>query len=63
MLAGLSRRLGRWIAAIPVPLASAMLAGVLLPLCLAPARAAAELPELALPVIAVWMVAVRFARR
>ncbi len=63
VIAGLSRRLGRWIAAIPVPLASAMLAGVLLPLCLAPARAATDLPELALPVIAVWMLAMRFARR
>lgn len=63
VLAGLSRPLGRAIAAIPVPLASAMLAGVLLPLCLAPATAAAELPAQALPVIAVWLVLMRFARR
>lgn len=63
VLAGLSRPLGRLIAAIPVPIASAMLAGVLLPLCLAPARAAAELPAQALPVIAVWLLLMRFARR
>jgi len=63
MLAGLSRTLGRLIAAIPVPIASAMLAGVLLPLCVAPARAATELPGLTLPVIAVWLVLMRFARR
>jgi benzoate membrane transport protein len=63
VIAGLSRTLGRWIAAIPVQLASAMLAGVLLPLCLAPARAATELPGLALPVIADWLLLTRFARR
>jgi len=63
VLTGLSTRLGRWIAAIPIPLASAMLAGVLLPLCLAPARAAADIPELALPVVAAWLLAMRFARR
>src|SRR5580698_4897093 len=36
VLAGLYRPLGRWVAAIPAPLANAMLAGVLLSLCLAP---------------------------
>ena len=39
VLTGLWRALGRLIAAIPPALASAMLAGVLLPVCLAPARA------------------------
>lgn len=63
MITGLSRTLGRWIGAIPLPLASAMLAGVLLPLCLAPARAVTELPGLALPVIAVWLALMRVARR
>jgi benzoate membrane transport protein len=38
-LAGTWSLLGRWIAAIPAPIASAMLAGVLLPLCLAPVEA------------------------
>ncbi|HEX8104681.1 MAG TPA: benzoate/H(+) symporter BenE family transporter [Solirubrobacteraceae bacterium] len=62
-LAGLWRPLGRVIAAIPVPIASAMLAGVLLPLCLAPVRAVAELPELAAPVVVTWALLSRFARR
>ncbi|HEX2314454.1 MAG TPA: benzoate/H(+) symporter BenE family transporter, partial [Thermomonospora sp.] len=59
---GLFRPLGRWIAAIPQPLAAAMLAGVLLELCVAPARAVAEVPEMALPVVLVWALLVRFAR-
>lgn len=54
ILAGLYRPLGRWVAAIPISLASAMLAGVLLGLCLAPARAVAQAPALALPVVLVW---------
>ena len=62
-LAGLWRPLGRLIAAIPAPIASAMLAGVLLTVCLAPARAAAESPAQALPVIAAWLVLWRFAPR
>ncbi len=63
VLTGLSRTLGRLIAAIPVPIAAAMLAGVLLPLCLAPAQAAAEIPGQALPVVVVWLLLMRFARR
>ncbi|GAA2004352.1 benzoate/H(+) symporter BenE family transporter [Nakamurella flavida] len=62
VVAGLVRPLGRLIAAIPTPLASAMLAGVLLPLCLAPVRALGEVPGLAAPVIVVWALATRFAR-
>jgi benzoate membrane transport protein len=62
-LTGLWRPLGRAIAAIPAPLAAAMLAGVLLPLCLAPARAVAELPWQALPVVLVWAVLALRARR
>lgn len=63
VLAGLWSRLGRWLAAIPAPLANAMLAGVLLPVCIAPVRAAAEIPALALPGIAVWAVVSRISRR
>lgn len=63
VLAGLWRPLGRLIAAIPRPLASAMLAGVLLPICAGPAKAAAELPAQALPVIAVWLVLTVTVRR
>jgi benzoate membrane transport protein len=62
-LAGLWRPLGRLIAAIPAPIASAMLAGVLLTVCLAPVRAAADSPAQALPVIAAWLVLWRFAPR
>lgn len=62
VLAGLWRPLGRWVAAIPTPLASAMLAGVLLPVCLAPVRATVELPLEVGPVVAVWALLMRFAR-
>ncbi|MFG1921546.1 benzoate/H(+) symporter BenE family transporter [Cryptosporangium sp. NPDC048952] len=60
--AGLFAPLARWIAAIPAPVASAMLAGVLLDLCLSPVRAVVETPLLALPVIVVWALLTRFAR-
>ena len=42
--AGLFPPLGRAVAAIPAPIAGAMLAGVLLPLCTAPVRALVEVP-------------------
>ncbi|WP_219416536.1 benzoate/H(+) symporter BenE family transporter [Pseudonocardia nigra] len=63
VVAGLVPALGRLVAAIPAPVAGAMLAGVLLDLCLAPVRALAEVPLLAAPVIAVWALLGRFARR
>ncbi|WP_028058578.1 benzoate/H(+) symporter BenE family transporter [Candidatus Solirubrobacter pratensis] len=62
VLAGLWRPLARAIAAIPSGLASAMLAGVLLSLCLAPVHSMVELPWLTAPVIAVWALLTRFAR-
>ncbi|GAA3552500.1 benzoate/H(+) symporter BenE family transporter [Microlunatus spumicola] len=55
--------LGRLITRIPAPVAQAMLAGVLLSLCLAPARAAVATPLLVLPVVAVWLVLLRLAPR
>ena len=61
-LAGLWKPLGRWVAAIPAPLANAMLAGVLLSLCLAPVKAVAAAPQLGLPVVLVWAVVARFKR-
>ncbi|MGC5009535.1 benzoate/H(+) symporter BenE family transporter [Streptosporangium sp. DT93] len=61
--AGLFPALGRWIGAIPAPVAGAMLAGVLLDLCLAPVRALAEIPLLAGPAVLVWVLLGRFARR
>lgn len=62
VVAGLVPAVGRLIALIPVPIASAMLAGVLVELCLAPVRALAEVPLLAAPVIAIWALVGRFAR-
>lgn len=60
--AGLWRPFGRAVASIPMPLASAMLAGVLLELCLAPVRAVGAMPMLALPIVIAWALAMRFAR-
>ena len=62
VVAGLVPALSRLVAAIPAPVAGAMLAGVLLPLCLAPVRALAEVPLLAAPVVVVWVVLARLAR-
>lgn len=62
VVSGLVPWLARVIAAIPANIAGAMLAGVLLELCLAPVRATAEVPLLAAPVIVVWAVVGRFAR-
>ncbi|WP_181703945.1 benzoate/H(+) symporter BenE family transporter [Chthonobacter albigriseus] len=60
--AGIWKPFGRAVSSIPMPLASAMLAGVLLPLCLAPVKAVAAMPALALPIVLVWALAWRFAR-
>ncbi|KAF0231095.1 MAG: hypothetical protein FD175_964 [Beijerinckiaceae bacterium] len=54
--------LARLIAAIPKSIANAMLAGVLLKLCLAPFVALKELPLTALTILGVWLVMMRFAR-
>lgn len=61
-LAGLWKPLGRWVSAIPTPIAGAMLAGVLLVFCLAPIKAVSEDPWLSLPVIAAWALMFRFNR-
>ena len=60
--AGQIRPLGRAVAAIPAPLANAMLAGVLLNLCLAPVRAVAFNPAMGLAIVASWLVVARFNR-
>lgn len=54
--------LARLIGAIPKALANAMLAGILLKLCLAPFVAIRELPVVALTILAVWIVTMRLAR-
>ncbi|MDQ8043405.1 MAG: benzoate/H(+) symporter BenE family transporter [Solirubrobacteraceae bacterium] len=62
-LTGLWSGLGRLIARIPVPIASAMLAGVLLPLCFEPVRAAVDIPASVGPVVVAWAVLGVVARR
>ncbi|WP_245400564.1 benzoate/H(+) symporter BenE family transporter [Nocardia albiluteola] len=63
VLTGYWGLLGRLIAAIPVEIAQAMLAGVLMPLCLAPVHALTASPLVVVPVIAVWLALQRFAAR
>ncbi|WP_251149901.1 benzoate/H(+) symporter BenE family transporter [Cellulosimicrobium sp. Marseille-Q4280] len=63
LLTALWPRLGDLVGAIPRPVAQAMLAGVLLTLCLAPVRALVDLPLLVAPVVAVWLVLLRLAPR
>lgn len=63
VLTGLVPRLGDLVAAIPVSLARAMLAGVLLPLCIEPVRALAESPAVVAPVVLTWLVLLRPAPR
>ncbi|GGK56105.1 benzoate/H(+) symporter BenE family transporter [Nocardia camponoti] len=58
---GLWQRLGALVASIPVPLAQAMLAGVLVPICLAPVKALATAPAIVVPTILTWVVLQRFA--
>jgi benzoate membrane transport protein len=60
--AGLWKPLGRAVAAIPAPLANAMLAGLLLTLCLAPVRAVAEQPAAGLAIVLAWAVVARINR-
>ncbi len=62
-LSGLVGTLERAIRAIPVPIAAAVLAGVLLPVCLEPARATVAHPLVAGPVVLTWVVLLRVARR
>jgi len=63
VLAAVWRPLAAAIAGIPAPLANALLAGVLLSVCLAPARSLIARPALTAPVIVTWLVLLRVARR
>ncbi|MBW8448175.1 MAG: benzoate/H(+) symporter BenE family transporter [Arenimonas sp.] len=62
VFAGLFRPLGRAVAAIPAPLASAMLSGVILGLCFAPFKAIAFDPALGLPILVAWAAVLAFKR-
>ena len=63
LLTGFWPRLGALIAAIPAPVAQAMLAGVLLALCVEPVHGLVEDPWLVGPVVLTWLVLVRLAPR
>lgn len=56
VVTGLAPWLGRLVSAIPTSLAQAMLAGVLVPICLAPVQAMVKIPAIIGPVLLVWMV-------
>jgi len=60
--AGLIKPFGRAVAAIPAALASAMLAGILFSLCLAPVKAMIVAPRLAAPILLVWLLVARWKR-
>jgi benzoate membrane transport protein len=62
ILAGAVPWIARLVASIPRPVAGAMLAGVLVPLCTAPVRALLDVPLLAIPVTLTWAVLMRYAR-
>lgn len=63
VLCGLWPALGRLMTRIPKPIASAMLAGILFPICLAPVTAMIDFPLLAAPIVLVWLVMFRLAPR
>ncbi|HEY5319912.1 MAG TPA: benzoate/H(+) symporter BenE family transporter [Galbitalea sp.] len=63
VITGLWPALTRAITRIPTPIASAMLAGILFPICLAPVLASVQLPLLALPIVIVWLVLYGIAPR
>jgi benzoate membrane transport protein len=60
--AGLFRPFGRMVAAIPGPLANAMLAGVLFGLCLTPIQALIDAPVSAGLIVLSWLVVSRWKR-
>jgi benzoate membrane transport protein len=62
-ITGLWPALTRVITRIPTPLASALLAGILFPICLSPIEAAVKLPLLALPIVVVWLILFGLAPR
>jgi benzoate membrane transport protein len=62
VICGLWRPFGRLVSSIPMSIASAMLAGILSDICLAPVKAVQSVPLLALPIVIVWALGLRFAR-
>jgi benzoate membrane transport protein len=62
IVSGLVKPFARLVASIPTPLAAAMLAGVLLPICLAPMRAIGENVWFGLPILVAWIIGLRLHR-
>lgn len=60
-LTGVWSALGRLVSAIPKPIASAMLAGVIFHFCVAPFSSAAQYPVVVIPGLLVWLLLYRFA--
>ena len=60
-LTGVWSTLGRLVSAIPKPIASAMLAGVIFHFCVAPFSSAAQYPIVVIPGLLVWLILYRFA--
>lgn len=63
ILTGLWPWLGHLISQIPAPVAQAMLAGVVVELCLAPVTSAVDQPVTVVPIIVAWLIGVRFFAR
>ncbi|MGN6273593.1 MAG: benzoate/H(+) symporter BenE family transporter [Protaetiibacter sp.] len=63
LVTGLWPALARAVTRIPKPIASAMLAGILFPICVAPVLVSVQLPALGLPVVVVWLLVARLAPR
>jgi benzoate membrane transport protein len=63
VITGLWPWLARTVTRIPKPIASAMLAGILFPICLAPVTASVQEPLLALPIVLTWLVLAKLAPR
>lgn len=60
-LTGLWPALGRLVASIPKPIASAMLAGVIFTFCLAPFQSLKDYPMVIIPVLLVWLILFKYA--
>jgi len=62
LLTGFIPSLGRIVSAIPKPIANALLAGVLIKLCLAPAVALGVFPVLFIPVLIAWLIGLSWTK-
>jgi len=63
VLTGFWPLLGQLIGRIPKSIAQAMLAGVLMPLCLAPIRAFDSVGWMVVPIVVIWLIGTRYVPR